>query len=50
MATRGAQEVSMVTCLRQWDLVASAWNELQVAMVMPSVEKFGRRTFEEPAA
>ena len=50
MLTRDSQEVSMVTGLRQWDLVVSARNVLQVAMVMPSVEKFGRRTFEEPAA
>ena len=46
MLTRDAQEVSLATGLRQYDL---AWNVLQVAMVMPSVEKFGRRTFEESA-
>ena len=46
MSTRDAQEVWMVTGLRQWDPVVSARNVLQVATVMPSVESFGRCTFE----
>ena len=50
MSTRDAQEESMVTGFHQRDAVVSAWNLLQVAMVMSSVEKLGRRTFEEPAA
>ena len=50
MSTRVAQEESMVTGLHQRDAMVSGRNVLQVAMAMPSVEKLGRRTFEEPAA
>ena len=43
-------EVSMLTGFPQCHLSGLACVALQVAMVMPSVETLGRRTFEEAAA
>ena len=46
MLARDSLEMSLVTGLLQCDLVVLARNVVEVAMAMPSVEKFVRRTAE----